>query len=199
MSRTYSALPASGLRAGVDFHKPAVGETRPVTLDDPATAVMTDFRKVRALTIHSAAPMERAYDKMIANGVRLLLVVDNRNSVVGLITSTDVEGEKPLRIIQDRRIRRAEILVSDVMTPGERLEVLDMDDVQFARVGHVVTTLKAVGRRHALVVDSDEQGGQTIRGLFSCSQLEKQLGQGIETTEIARSFAQVGEMLAHRG
>jgi hypothetical protein len=60
-----------------------------------------------------------------------------------------------------------------------------------------VTTLKAVGRRHALVVDSDEQGGQTIRGLFSCSQLEKQLGQDIETTEIARSFAQVGEMLGH--
>jgi CBS domain-containing protein len=195
MSRTYSALPASGLHASVDFHKPATGELPPVTFDDDATAVMTDFRKVRALTIHGAATMERAYDKMITNGVRLLLVVDSRNHVVGLITSTDVEGEKPLRIIQDRRIRRAEILVSDVMTPRERLEVLDMDDVQFARVGHVVATLKAVGRRHALVVDSDEQGNQTVRGLFSCSQLEKQLGQDIETTEIARSFAEVGEML----
>lgn len=197
MKRTFAPLPASQLRAATGFHKPSHGEHLRVDLDDPAALVMTDFRKVRALTIQATASMQNALNKMIANNVRLLLVVDIRNDVMGLITSTDIEGEKPLRIIQERRIARSEILVGDVMTPRERLEAVDMDDLLLARVGHVVATLKAVGRRHALIVDTDDNGVQRVRGLFSASQIERQLDVSIETTEIARSFAQVGELLAH--
>jgi CBS domain containing-hemolysin-like protein len=197
MPRKFESLPASELRAGVGFHKPAVSENRRVTLNDAATSVMTDFKKVRALTIQATATMQNAQNKMIANGVRLLLVVDIHNDIVGLITSTDITGEKPVRIVNERRISRAEVQVGDVMTPRNRLEAVDMDDLVLARVGHVVETLKAVGRRHALVIDTDEKGVQTVRGLFSATQVEKQLGVSIETTEIARSFAQVGEMLLH--
>lgn len=193
MSRTYSPLPAPGLHASVDFHKPATGDTRPVTLDDAATAVMTEFRKVRALTIHGAATMERAYDKMITNWVRLLLVVDSRNRVVGLSKSTDVEGEKPLRIIQDRRIRRAEILVPDVIAAGA---------ARSARHGRRAVRSRGPRRGNPESGGTPprpggglgRKGNQTVRGLFSCSQLEKQLGQDIETTEIARSFAEVGNL-----
>lgn len=197
MKRNFSPLPASQLNAATGFHKPTQGEHQRVDLDDPAALVMTDFRKVRALTIQATASMHNALNKMIANNVRLLLVVDIRNDVVGLVTSTDIEGEKPLRIIQERRIARGEIQVGDVMTPRDRLEAVDMDDLLLARVGHVVATLKAVGRRHALIVDTDDNGVQRVRGLFSATQVERQLGINIETTEIARSFAQVGELLAH--
>jgi CBS domain-containing protein len=197
MKRNFAPLPAAHLRAAAGFHKPSQGEYMRVDLDDPAALVMTDFKKVRALTIQATASMQNAHNKMIANNVRLLLVVDVRNDVVGLITSTDIEGEKPLRIIQERRIARSEIQVGDVMTPRERLEAVDMDDLLLARVGHVVATLKAVGRRHALIVDTDDNGVQRVRGLFSATQVERQLGISIETTEIARSFAQVGELLAH--
>lgn len=197
MGRTFSPLPASGLRAASGFHKPAHGEARRVSVNDPAALVMTDFKKLRALTIQATASMQNAHNKMIANNVRLLLVVDIHNNIIGLVTSTDIDGEKPLRIIQERRIARGEILVADVMTPRERLEAVDMDDLLLARVGHVVATLKAVGRRHALVVDTDDNGVQRVRGLFSATQIERQLGTAIETVEVARSFAQVGEMLAH--
>jgi CBS domain-containing protein len=197
MARKYAPLPSSGLRAGVGFHKPPAGENRRVTVTDPATLVMTDFKRVRALTIQGTATMQDAHDKMIANGVRLLLVVDAKNAVTGLITSTDIAGEKPVRVVQERRIGRAEVLVADVMTPRDRLEVVDMDDLLFARVGHVVATLEAVGRRHALVIDTDDGGNQTVRGLFSATQVETQLGMSIVTPEIARNFAQVGELLAH--
>jgi hypothetical protein len=44
------------------------------------------------------------------------------------------------------------------MTPASRLEVISMDDVLHAHVGHVVATLKATGRRHAAVVDEDAGG-----------------------------------------
>lgn len=181
MARKFGSLPSSGLRAGVGFHKPSVGEHRPVTMDDPATLVMTDFKRVRALTIAPHASMQDAHDKMVANGVRLLLVVDGRNSVIGLITSTDLTGEKPVRVIEQRRISRQDVLVSDIMTPSGRLEAIDMDDLIMARVGHVVTTLQNTGRRHALVVDSDENGVQAVRGLFSATQIERQLGMTIAT------------------
>lgn len=195
MSRTYAALPSSGIGAGVGFHKPAAAEIRPVGMDDPAMLVMTDFKQVRALTIQATTSMQNALNKMIANGVRMLLVVDVHNAIVGLITSTDIAGEKPVRVVQERRISREDLLVGDVMTPRDKLEAVNISDLTAARVGHVVMTLQAVGRRHALVIETEANGSQNLRGLISATQVEKQLGTSIDTPEIARNFAQVGELL----
>lgn len=46
-----------------------------------------------------------------------------------------------------------------------------------------------MGRQHALVIDHDRDGGQTIRGMLSTSQIGRQLGQAIDTAEVAGSFA----------
>jgi len=197
MPRDYGPMPAFGVQPAISFHQPEYTEPSPVRLEDPAAAVMTDFKRVRAITVAPGATMEDACQRMVANKVHLLLVVDAGNTLLGLVTSTDIEGEKPIRIINERGIRRAEILVADVMTARDRLEAIDADALARARVGDVVATLKAVGRRHALVVDHDTQGIQRVRGLLSASQLEKQLGGAIGITEIARNFAQVEEMLAH--
>jgi CBS domain-containing protein len=197
MSRHYAPLSAGSLASNTSFHKPDPLESRRVGLDDPAIEVMTDFRRVRVLTVPPGVTMEYAYQRMIHNGVRLLLVADDHNRVLGLITSTDVEDGKPLRVIHERGIRRDEILVSDVMTPSDRLEVIDFDDVLKARVGHVAATLKAVGRAHAMVVDRDEAGDQRVRGLFSATQVSRQLGTPIQPTEVARSFSEVGRVLMH--
>jgi CBS domain containing-hemolysin-like protein len=194
MQRSYNPLPASGVYTGISIHRPA--EDAPVTLDSPAYQVMTDFTRSRPLTIAAHATMIAAQDAMQAQRVHLLLVVDERGMLAGLITSTDIEGEKAVRIVQERGIRRSEIQVCDIMTPLSRLEVLDMDDVIHARVGHVVATLRAVGRQHAMIVDF-HNGAMKVRGLFSVSQLARQLGMSLETVEVARSFAQIEEMLAH--
>lgn len=198
MPHDFGPLPAFGLQPAVTFHQPEHAEPAPVQPGDPAVAVMTDFRRVRAITVAPGATMDDAHERMVANRVHLLLVVDARNTLLGLVTSTDIEGEKPLRIINERGIRRAEILVADIMTARDRLEAIDIDAVTRARVADVVATLQAVGRRHALVVDRDAQGVQWVRGLLSASQVEKQLGgAAIDIPEIARNFAQVEEMLAH--
>jgi hypothetical protein len=87
-------------------------------------------------------------------------------------------------------------MVRDVMTPQERLEVLSMSEVRAAKVGHVVSTLQKAGRQHAMVVDYDERGRQTVRGLFSTTQIARQLGVAIQTSEIARTFSEIESMLA---
>lgn len=194
MDDSYAPLQAHPMDAGTTFMLPQ-REFERVTLDDAATRVMTDFRLVRALTVAPGVSMDSAYQRMRVNGVRLLLVVDEANLIVGLITSADVEGEAPITLMQERALRRDELRVADVMTPSARLEVIEMRDVENARVGHVVASLKAVGRQHAMVVERDAKGRQRLRGLFSATQLGRQLGEPIETGAVASSFADVEKAL----
>src|SRR5687767_9904731 len=111
---------------------------------------MTDLKAITAVIVLSGDALDEAHRRMIQRGVRLLLVVDQDRRVVGVITATDLLGEKPMRVIAQRGIRREELLVRDVMSPQETLEVLDLATVRTAKVGHVVATLKRSGRQHAL-------------------------------------------------
>lgn len=196
MHRSYGPLPSHPLPSEATFHQPILARPPSVKLDDPAIAVMTDFRRIRAITVPESVPMEFAAQRMRANRVHLLLVTDDRNVILGLVTSTDIEGEKPLVLIQKHRIRRNEITVRDVMTPADRLEVIEMSDVLRACVGHIVATFHAVGRQHAMVIDRDDNGDRRVRGLFAVSQLTRQLGTIVEPAAIARSFAEVESALA---
>ena len=196
MERQYTPLESHYLEPDTGFHLPQLPAPKRVGIDSPALEVFTDFRRVRAITVPAGVTMEYAAQRMRANRVHLLLVTDESNCILGLVTSTDIEGEKPVRLVHDHGLRRDEIMVRDLMTPRERLEVIDYGDLAHARVGHVVATLKAAGRQHAMVVDRDERGRERVRGLFAASQLGQQLGCQIETVEIARSFAEVESALA---
>jgi CBS domain-containing protein len=184
--REYSPLTLSLLQPGARVAEPmAPGR---VTLDDPAFSVMTDLREVSAATTRPDETLDAAHAQMIRRAVRLLFVLDTDGSVAGVITATDLLGEKPVRFMQDRGVSHAEILVEDIMTPASMLEALPIQDVAQMRVGHIVATLKAVGRKHLMVA---EDGGRRIRGLFSSSQLARQLGVELQMFEVARSFADI--------
>jgi CBS domain containing-hemolysin-like protein len=197
MAKLYPVLGSHRLKTNTTYHQPARPEARRVTLEDPAIEVLTDFRVVRAITVPSSVSVEYACQRMRSNRIHLLLVTDDRNTILGLITSTDIEGEKPLQQMQKRGARREEIMVGDIMTPLERLEAVLMDDVLRARVGHIVATLESAGRRHAMVIDYDDSGRQFVRGLFAVSQLNLQLGTAIEPMETARSFADIEAALRY--
>lgn len=67
-----------------------------------------------------------------------------------------------------------------------------LDEVLRASVGDIVATLQDVGRRHALVIDNDVRTGKdSIRGIFSATQIGKQLNQPIEINGVAHTFAEV--------
>ena len=52
-----------------------------------------------------------------------------------------------------------------------------MLSVRNAQVGHIVATLQALARQHALVVDVDPKTkAHCVRGIFSTTQISKQLG-----------------------
>jgi CBS-domain-containing membrane protein len=195
MNRTYNVIPTLPLQKGATFHKPRQALAERVSMDDPMLAVMTDFKVVTAYTIFPLETIEAAREKMIHRGVRMLLVVDDVNHILGLITSTDLTGEKPMQVVQTQGIRHSDVMVKDIMTPRERLEVLCMEDLQKACVGDIVHTLKSHGRQHALVVERAEDRGQILRGMFSVSQISRQLGAPLETAGVARTFAELGAEL----
>ncbi|MBS1147897.1 MAG: hypothetical protein H6R08_2073 [Proteobacteria bacterium] len=196
MTMTYTRLPARNLDKTAGLLRPACVLPERVGLDNPALDVMTDFRRLTAFIATPGDTIQQAEQRMIRRKVRLLFVMDGEDRVAGLITSTDIHGEKPLQVVQSRGIRRDEVLVADIMTPVERLEAVDYDDIAHARVGHVLETLKARGRQHALVIEN-ANGQLMVRGLLSLSQLCKQLGINVETTEVANTFIEIEQQLAH--
>jgi CBS-domain-containing membrane protein len=195
VSRNFNVIPTAPLQKGATFHKPQQALPTQVGLEDPAANVMTDFTVVTAYTIFPLETIEAARAKMIHRGVRMLLVVEDQNHILGLITASDLTSEKPMQVVQTQGIRHSDVMVKDIMTPREKLEVLCMDELQKARVGDIVATLKTHGRQHALVVERTPDRSQILRGMFSVSQISRQLGAHVETAGVASTFAELGAEL----
>ncbi len=195
MSHPYTPLPSLALEPGSSYHRPDAELPELVHLDSPALSVMTDLTKVPAVTVSPSANLGEANQTMIAAQVRLLLVVDENKKVVGLITSTDLLGEKPMLLARKINAPIQDLTVADVMIAQPELDVLDMKDVERARVGDVAATLKNQGRRHALVVERTGEG-MLVRGIFSCTQISKQLGKPVEDSDgRAGTFTELKEVL----
>ncbi|MHB8729640.1 MAG: CBS domain-containing protein [Sulfuricaulis sp.] len=198
MNIDYSPLPTRMLQAGASFHKPSQTLPQRVTMESPGVDVMTDLTRIVPVTIGPDATIDEANQAMIRRGVRLLLVINDNQVILGLITTTDIQGEKPLKFIQEHRVTRSEILVRDIMTPQERLEAIRYQDVLSGTVGQVVATLKQSGHRHTLVTDhSGDSDRHMVRGIFSLSQIARQIGVPLPMTKIAKTFAEIEGMLAH--
>jgi CBS-domain-containing membrane protein len=172
------------------FNPPAV------SVDSAAILVMTDLSQTPSATIDADATLDSANQSMIMSGVRMLIVVGDNNNVVGLVTSADILGEKPVLVAQKRQSKRSNLSVADVMIPVAKMEALAIKDVKKANVGNVVASLKSDGRAHAIVVSQEENGKQSLVGIFSVSQIARQLGVQIQTYETARTFAEIEAVIA---
>jgi CBS-domain-containing membrane protein len=198
MAMQYVPVVFRPLSGPTGLFRPSQDLPERVKRESPAVMSMTDLLQVSALTVEPNVSINHALTRMKEGGVRLLFVTNPQEEVLGLITSTDIQGEKPLQLLKELRMSYDEVLVRDIMTPADGLEVIALGDVMKARVGDIVETLRHSGRRHALVVDTDTRTGRpAIRGIFSATLISNQLGVAIETVEVASTFAEVGAALAH--
>jgi signal-transduction protein with cAMP-binding, CBS, and nucleotidyltransferase domain len=195
MLRNYSPLPLLPLPANAGYAQPSQLAPDRVQLDSPAADAMTDLTHGTAVIVLAGDTVDEAHRRMVQRGVRLLLVVDQDRKVLGVITANDVSGEKPVQIAVQQGLHRDEVLVRNVMQPCASLRVLDLDQVRVAKVGHIVATLKQLGRQHALVV---ERSATTVRlrGIFSTTQIVRQLGMTIQTDAVANTFAEIEAQLS---
>jgi CBS domain-containing protein len=196
----YRALRPSTAPTGANYRLPSQHATARVHGLSPATEVMTDLTRVSAVTIPPSASLDEANQAMVTHGVRSLFVVGEANAILGIITSTDVLGERPIQFAQERGMRHAEVLVHHVMTPAAQFEAIELRDVLQARVGDIVETLKHLGRQHALVIDSGSaepaSAARIVRGMFSLTQIARQLGLTPQVGRVAKTFAEIEAAIA---
>jgi len=197
MVSVYTPMRHSTLPTSLTLKRPEHGPLHRVTADSPAIEVMTDLYKITPVTVMPYVSIEGANRKMIDHGVRLLFVTNDEREILGIITATDILGEKPMKHLQRVGGTRGDILVQDIMTPRDTLEALDFRDVAKARVGDIVATLKEAGRQHTLVVERDGHTDQPIvRGMFSSTRIGRQLGTRIVIGDVAKTFVALERVLA---
>lgn len=194
MPCNYQELEVIPLRAAVTLCQPEFLHDGKVVLEDAAITVMTDLTMVASVTISPSSTLNEATEKMINMNVKLLFVTDSNNRIIGLLTNSDLQGERPIQFQQMNNISRAEILALDIMTGIEQIDALDFSAIEKASVGDIAMTMKSLHRQHALVVE-EQQGDRRIRGLFSTTHISKLLGVQIDTFELASTFADLGKLL----
>ena len=191
-----AALPTFRLDRGTTLAQAQPTDNAPVTLASPALAVMTDLTTVKAATTHPRTTLRQAEQAMIYQGVRMLFVVTEMPLIEGLITATDLGGDKQMRVVHERHLHYDELCVADVMTELGALDAIDFAVVRAAAVGNAVATLQRLGRNHLLVVEAaSTQAPARVRGVISRSQVERQLGRPIDITPIANSFSEIERAL----
>ena len=196
MIKEYNPVKTFPLKTGSTFVRPVQKLPDHVKLSDPAISVMTDLNKVSVVSVRAKTSMDKANAKMIRYGVRLLLVLDDTDQVAGLLTAADVLGEKPMHYLQNMGGTHEDIMVRDIMTTQRELEALKIEDVKTAEVGQIVASLKKSNRQHALVVAEGSDGKQAVCGLFSITQIARQLGAPVQSFELARTFAEIEAVIA---
>jgi CBS-domain-containing membrane protein len=168
---------------------------------DPALSVMTDFTTSAMFSINHQVQIDQALDYMKAVGVKLLFVINDDGHLSGLITTTDILGEKPMRYLHSvdashTTAGRGDVLVRHVMSPVSEWMVLDYPAVQKAQISQVVASFKTAGMRH-LVVTETGLSGTAVRGVISATRVEQALGKPLHIVRRANTFAEIEHAVIH--
>lgn len=198
MPIAFHAIQLSTLSRPVSYVRPQQVLPDHVTSSSPAVDVMTDLKLTTAVTVSPAKTVDDALQIMVHKGVRMLLVEDLQSRIMGLITASDIQGEKPMLYSQESGVTHSEILVRDIMVPIDSIEVMDYSEISHSQVGDIVKTLTQAGRQHALVTEQRNSDQDIlIRGIFSTSQISRQMGVAIQPTEKAQTFMELENAIAH--
>ncbi|MGR6873965.1 CBS domain-containing protein [Pseudomonas sp. HK3] len=166
-----------------------------LNLEDSAISVMNDHRLEKAPICNTTTSLESA-TKQMANEKTSMLLVDNKEGqIVGLISSADISGEKPIQFINKTKKKRSEVKVGHLMSDVENMPVLDIQDVLQSKIGDVLHTLNDIGSEYILVTSKD--GDETcIRGIFSARHIARSLNIFFSPSPAAKTFAEYSRALS---
>jgi CBS domain containing-hemolysin-like protein len=144
---------------------------------DPALNVMTDFRERTSITVAESAPIDAALEHMKHAGVRCAFSINEADRVVGLVTSYDILGEKPVRHVQTVAGQRSDVLVRDIMVKITDWRVADAHDLERSTVDDVRRRFEESALTHIPVVEVSQNGQRHLRGLLSAAKVRRLLGR----------------------
>ena len=170
-----SLVPAANFSEGV-LPRRSISDGQFLDPGDPAIHAITDFTREHPATVDEERQIDGALEDMIRLGVRALLVVREQR-IVGLITSYDIQGERPLQFLQSSTYtRHQDIRVGHIMTPWDKLLAVDWESVQSVRAGDLLHVLEESEMTHLLVIERSKRNASPIvRALVSRARLARQL------------------------
>ncbi|HXI76841.1 MAG TPA: CBS domain-containing protein [Steroidobacteraceae bacterium] len=170
-----SLVPAANFNEGV-LPRRSISDGQFLDPGDPAIHAITDFTREHPATVDEERQIDGALEDMIRLGVRALLVVREQR-IVGLITSYDIQGERPLQFLQSSTYtRHQDIRVGHIMTPWDKLLAVDWESVQSVRAGDLLHVLEEAEMTHLLVIERSKRNASPIvRALVSRARLARQL------------------------
>ncbi len=147
-----------------------------ITWESSALEVFTDFRYHVPLVIDHSIPALQAVFRMRKAHVNLMLVIGADDDFEGTISAGDLSEQELIQHTSKGR-SRDDLTVGDLMQPREELQALEYSSLVNASIKDVVETLKQNGRKHCLVLDSEQHH---IRGLISSSDIARRMHIPIE-------------------
>ena len=175
-----------------------------IDLNAPALEAMTDFCSDPPIIIHDQTRLDQALGRMIDADVRLLFVQNEGGTLTGLITTGDIQGDKPIHFLQSLDCNHHtcswhDIVVSDIMTPPHAWWAARFASLSQARVSAVVATLNALGQRYLLVIDDTTvpQESLVLRGVFHSWPLQAYLDFAIDAEHPSGTFLDIERAIAH--
>ena len=164
------------------------------TLTDPAVSQMTDLRLAPCVKVDHRDGIAPTLHVMHRAGVRMAFVTGIAGELIGLVTSDDLQGERPMLRAMADHVCVEELTLDQVMTSRSEWRVVDAWQIEHCRLGNVAATMREHGLRYLLVVERDA-GSTQIRGLFSARRLELVLGVELGSGPLTRSFAELEAVL----
>ena len=150
-----------------------------LSLKSPALAFFTDFSVTKPLVIESNLSAVETMLLMKKTHVRLKFVLNAHDDVVGIVSADDIIERKLVQKL-GKGDKREDLLITDFMTPREKLRVFEYKDLVNTNISHVIKALKDSGQQHCLVVETEKD---IIRGIFSVSDISRKLQIAIDVQD----------------
>jgi CBS domain-containing protein len=190
--KSASLMPTTSFHEGV-LPRRSISDGQFLDPGDPAIHAITDFTREHPVTVGEERQIDDALEDMIHLGVRAMLVMREQR-IVGLITSYDIQGERPLQFLQSSNYsRHQDIRVGHIMTPWHKLLAVDWESLQSARAGDLLQVLEEAEMTHLLVIERDKKNASPIvRALVSRARLARQMQCGAPAGTRSSGASRVG-------
>jgi len=147
-----------------------------VSASDPAILAMIDYRSRHSVTVSETDSVDQALDHMKHVGVRCAFVIDEKkSSVVGMITSYDILGEKPQQHMHYTACDHDDVLVKDIMQKINDWRVVNIKDIEQSTVSDLLEVFNDTGVTHLPVMETTENNEPRLRGLLSSAKVKRLL------------------------
>lgn len=168
---------------------------QPGSLHSPALEVMTDFEQVQPVQVSEGMQIDEALEHMKAQHVRLLFANDNRQQLSGIVSAADIVGDKPMAVMHKQGMSRDQVEVRHLMLARAQIRALTYEQVESAKIGDVMITLKGSGDQHVLVTDVSLAGVKRVRGIISASDISRYLRISFDVMYQAKSFSEIERVI----